>query len=64
MARRTLEARGDHTPIRASWRNVSFGPEAGGEVFLAGHAARIGPTTFDAWLAQERMRAQSSNAPL
>jgi uncharacterized protein YbjT (DUF2867 family) len=64
MARRTLEARGDRTPIRASWRGVSFGPDASGEVFLAGPDARIGPTTFDMWLAQERMRAQSSNAPL
>ncbi len=64
MARRTLEARGDRTPIRASWRGVAFGPEAGGEVFLAGRDARIGSTTFEAWLAQERMRAQSSNAPL
>ena len=64
MARRTLEARGDSTPIRASWRNVSFGAEAAGEVFLAGSGARIGPTTFDAWLAQERMRAQSSDSPL
>jgi len=64
MARRTLEARGDRTPIRASWRNVAFGADAGGEVFLAGSDARLGPTTFDAWLAQERQRAQSSNAPL
>lgn len=63
MARRTLEARGDRTPIRASWRGVAFGPEAGGEVFLAGPDARIGPMTVDAWLAQERMRTQSSNAP-
>lgn len=63
MARRTLEARGDRTPIRASWRNVAFGAEAGGEVFLAGSDARLGPMTFDAWLAQERLRAQSSSAP-
>lgn len=63
MARRTLEVRGDRRPIHASWRNVAFGPEAAGEVFLAGAGARIGPTTFDMWLAQERVRAQSSTAP-
>lgn len=59
MARRTLEARGDRTPIRASWRNAAFGAGAGGEVFLAASDARIGPTTFDAWLAQEHRQAQS-----
>ena len=59
MARRTLEARGDHTPIRASWRNGAFGADAGGEVFLADGNARLGPTTFDQWLVTERLRAQS-----
>jgi uncharacterized protein YbjT (DUF2867 family) len=51
MTRRVLAARGDTTTkLVPSWRGV-FGVEMAGEVMLAGPGARLGPTTFDAWLA-------------
>lgn len=55
MARRTLAARGE-TSIRLvpSWRNGPYGVEAAGEVLLPGPEARLAPTTFDAWLTQQR----------
>jgi uncharacterized protein YbjT (DUF2867 family) len=54
MARRALAARGAG-PVRLvpSWRDGPFGVEMAGEVLLPGPGARLGPTTFDAWLAQQ-----------
>jgi uncharacterized protein YbjT (DUF2867 family) len=51
MARRTLVARGDRVRLVPSWRGGPFGVDMAGEVLLPGPAARIVPTTFDAWLA-------------
>lgn len=53
MARRTLAARNDPTRIVASWRGGPFGVGMAGEVLLPGPGARRGPTTFEAWLAQQ-----------
>jgi uncharacterized protein YbjT (DUF2867 family) len=52
LARRTRSARG--TPIRLipTWSGV-FGPDMAGDVLLPGPDARIAPTTFDDWLADE-----------
>ena len=50
MARRTLSARGESLRLIPSWRTGLFGVEAAGEGFLPGPGARLGPTTFDAWL--------------
>jgi uncharacterized protein YbjT (DUF2867 family) len=50
MARRTLAVRGDATRLRASWQNGLFDVEMAGEVLLPADGARLGPTTFDAWL--------------
>jgi len=52
LARRTRAARG--TPIRLipTWSGV-FGPDMAGEVLLPAPDARIAPTTFDEWLADE-----------
>ena len=57
MARRTLSARGEAIRLIPSWRTGVFGVEAAGEVLLAGPEARLAPTTFDAWLARQRMTA-------
>jgi uncharacterized protein YbjT (DUF2867 family) len=56
MARRTLEARGESLRLVPSWRHGPFGLEAAGEVFLPGPEARLGRTTFDSWLAEQRER--------
>lgn len=53
MARRTLTARGDPTPIQATWRGGMFGVEFAGEVLLPGPGARLARTTFDQWLRAE-----------
>jgi len=50
MARRTLSARGESLRLIPSWRTGLFGVETAGEGFLPGPGARLGPTTFDAWL--------------
>ena len=50
MARRTLAARGQDIRLVPTWRGP-FGPDMAGEVMLPGEGARLGPTTFDAWLA-------------
>jgi uncharacterized protein YbjT (DUF2867 family) len=50
MARRTLAARGQDIRLVPTWRGA-FGPDMAGEVMLPGEGARLGPTTFDAWLA-------------
>lgn len=52
MARRTNEARGHVVRLVPSWSAV-FGPEMAGDVLLPGENARIAPTTFDAWLAEQ-----------
>jgi len=54
MARRTLSARGDPTRLRASWRDGPYGVDWAGEVLLPGDRARLGTTTFDTWLGQQR----------
>ena len=56
MARRTLAARGTSLRLVPSWRNGVFGVEAAGEVLLPGADARLAPTTFDAWLEEEKRR--------
>lgn len=54
MARRTLAARGESVRLVPSWRGGALGVAAAGEVMLPGPGARLGPTTFDAWLATQR----------
>ncbi|MGW4794535.1 SDR family oxidoreductase [Nonomuraea sp. NPDC004297] len=53
MARRTYEARGQRVRLVPTWSGV-LGPSMAGEVLLPGEGARIGPTTFDAWLSRQR----------
>jgi uncharacterized protein YbjT (DUF2867 family) len=50
MARRTLAVRGETIKLVPTWRGA-FGPDMAGEVLLPGEGARLGPTTFDEWLA-------------
>ena len=50
MARRTLAARGQDIRLIPTWRGP-FGPDMAGEVLLPGEGAKLGPTTFDDWLA-------------
>ncbi|MFE3097298.1 SDR family oxidoreductase [Streptomyces sp. NPDC059248] len=52
MARRTHEARGRKVRLVPTWSGI-FGVGMAGEVMLPGEGARIAPTTFDAWLAQQ-----------
>lgn len=54
MARRTLAARGESVRLIPSWQSGLFGVEAAGETMLPGPDARLGPTTFDAWLTTQR----------
>jgi uncharacterized protein YbjT (DUF2867 family) len=49
MARRTFAARGQDIRLVPTWRGA-FGPDMAGEVLLPGEGAKLGPTTFDAWL--------------
>jgi uncharacterized protein YbjT (DUF2867 family) len=53
MARRTYQARGRSVRLVPTWSSL-FGPEMAGNVLLPGENARIAPTTFDEWLAQQR----------
>ncbi|MEU7986620.1 SDR family oxidoreductase [Streptosporangium canum] len=53
MARRTNEARGRTVKLVPTWSAV-FGPAMAGNVMLPGEGARIAPTTFDEWLAEQR----------
>ncbi|MEV4183515.1 NAD(P)H-binding protein [Streptosporangium canum] len=53
MARRTNEALGRTVKLVPTWSAV-FGPEMAGNVMLPGEGARIAPTTFDEWLAEQR----------
>jgi uncharacterized protein YbjT (DUF2867 family) len=52
MARRTLAARGEELTLVPTW-DGPFGVEMAGNVLLAGPDARIAPTSFDAWLAEQ-----------
>ena len=52
MARRTLAARGEELTLVPTW-DGPFGVEMAGNVLLAGPGARIAPTTFEAWLAEQ-----------
>ncbi|MCC9308462.1 NAD(P)H-binding protein [Kitasatospora sp. RB6PN24] len=54
MARRTLAVRGRTVKLRPTW-DGPFGPAAAGNVLLPGEGARIAPTTFDEWLAQQQV---------
>jgi hypothetical protein len=53
MARRTNDARGHAVKLVPTWSSV-LGAEMAGDVLLPGEDARIAPTTFDAWLAEQR----------
>ncbi|MGH2719036.1 MAG: NmrA family transcriptional regulator, partial [Actinomycetota bacterium] len=53
MARRTMEALGDPVQIESSW-DGPFGGGMTGDRLLPGPGARIGPTTFEAWLTKLR----------
>jgi uncharacterized protein YbjT (DUF2867 family) len=50
MARRTFAARGHDIRLIPTWRGA-FSTDMAGEVLLPGEGARLGPTTFDEWLA-------------
>ncbi|MEY9859540.1 uncharacterized protein YbjT (DUF2867 family) [Catenulispora sp. GAS73] len=58
MARRTLQARGQAVKLVPTWDGGIFGVAMAGNTLLPGEGARIAPTTFDAWLEQERKAAQ------
>jgi uncharacterized protein YbjT (DUF2867 family) len=58
MARRTNDARGHALKLVPTW-SALLGAEMAGDVLLPGEGARIAPTTFDDWLAQQRS-AQAS----
>ncbi|HZG92963.1 MAG TPA: NAD(P)H-binding protein [Pseudonocardia sp.] len=53
MARRTIGARGRTVRLVPTWSGL-FGPAMAGDVLLPGEGARIAPTSFDEWLAQQR----------
>lgn len=53
MARRTNEARGRTVKLVPTWSTM-FSLETAGNVLLPGPGARITPTTFDQWLAEQR----------
>ena len=50
MARRTFAARGKQVQLEVTWRGM-YQLEMSGEAMLPGADARIGPTSFDEWLA-------------
>lgn len=50
MARRTYAARGQQIRLVPTWRGA-FDVSMAGEVLLPGDGARIGPTSFEDWLA-------------
>ena len=53
MARRTHHARGRMVTLVPTWSAV-FGPAMAGNVLLPGADARLAPTTFEEWLAEQR----------
>jgi uncharacterized protein YbjT (DUF2867 family) len=50
MARRTFTIRGQDIKLVPTWRGT-YGTDMAGEVMLPGEGAKLGRTTFDAWLA-------------
>jgi uncharacterized protein YbjT (DUF2867 family) len=52
MARRTNDARGRVVRLVPTWLST-FGPAMAGDVLLPRAGARIAPTTFDEWLAEQ-----------
>jgi uncharacterized protein YbjT (DUF2867 family) len=52
MARRTHQARGREVTLVPTWSGI-FGPAMAGDVLLPGADARIAPTTFEHWLAEQ-----------
>lgn len=52
MARRTNAARGHTVKLVPTWDGM-FDSQMAGDVLLPGEGARIAPTTFDEWLAEE-----------
>jgi uncharacterized protein YbjT (DUF2867 family) len=50
MARRTFAVRGRDVKLVPTWRGL-FGTDMSGEVLLPGDAVRLGPTSFEDWLA-------------
>jgi uncharacterized protein YbjT (DUF2867 family) len=53
MARRTHQAHGRAVTLVPTWSTM-FGPTMAGDVLLPGEGARIAPTTFEEWLAEQR----------
>ncbi|MGW5387791.1 SDR family oxidoreductase [Nocardia sp. NPDC003963] len=53
MARRTNDARGRAVTLVPTW-SALFGPEMAGNALLPGEGARIAPTSFEQWLAEQR----------
>lgn len=53
MAVRTFAARGEPYGVRASWRDGPLPVSTAGEALLPGPGARIGRTTFTAWLDRQ-----------
>ncbi|MFB9238735.1 SDR family oxidoreductase [Plantactinospora siamensis] len=53
MARRTLAVRGRTVKLVPTWSGI-FSAAAAGDVLLPRGEARLAPTTFDDWLAQQR----------
>lgn len=53
MARRTNDRRGRTVKLVPTWSSL-FGVEMAGEVLLPQAGARIAPTSFDEWLAEQR----------
>jgi uncharacterized protein YbjT (DUF2867 family) len=53
MARRTNQARGHTVKLVPTWSGL-FGTAMAGNALLPGEGARIAPTTFDEWLAEQR----------
>ena len=51
MARRTMRARGSAIRVVAGWESGLFSPDTPADAMMPGPGARLGPTTFDAWLA-------------
>jgi uncharacterized protein YbjT (DUF2867 family) len=56
MARRTFEARGRTVKLVPTWSGL-FDTSMAGDVLLPGEGARIAPTTFEEWLAEEHRTA-------
>lgn len=53
MARRSLAAHGESLRLVPSWRDGPFGTDMAGDVLLPGPDARLAPTVFDSWLAEQ-----------